>query len=166
MVARLGPLGVAALLVLATACGSSAAKAKDTNTADVYTAVLKHLVTAPVSEDDKQVVYVAPFANQKAIALETQVDVIADLADRATVRFVDELSEAVDADSPGSPAKGAEVVLLGPVVVTGPITEVDAQRYGSETDQIRYRFRVSSTAEGTWSAQQVEAVEVPPTTSA
>ena len=149
-----------------TACGSGAAKAKDTNTADAYTAVLKHLVTAPMSEDDKQVVYVAPFANQKAFALETQVDVIAGLTDLATVRFVDELSEAVDADSPGAPAKGAEVVLLGPVVVTGPITEVEAQRYASETDQVRYRFRVSSTADGTLSAQQVEAVDVPPTTSA
>jgi hypothetical protein len=151
--------------VVAAACGSSAAKAKDTNTADVYTAVLKHLMPTPAT-DDKQVVYVAPLANQKAIALETQVDVIADLADLATVRFVDELSEAVDADSPGSPAKGSEVVLLGPVVATGAITEVEAERYGSETDQVRYRFRVSSTADGGWTAQQVEAVDVPPTTSA
>jgi hypothetical protein len=165
MVARLGVLGVAALLVLSAACSSSAAKAKDATTADVYTAVLEHMVTAPVNPDDKQVVYVAPFANQKAIALETQVDVIAGLADVATVRFVDELSEAVDEDSPGSPAKGAEVVLLGPLVVTGAITEVEAQQYNSETDQVRYRFRVSSTADGAWSAQQVEAVEVPPTTS-
>ena len=156
-------LCVAALLVVASACTSSAAKASDTNTADVYTAVLEHLMPAPVPDEDKQVVYVAPFANQKSIALETQVDVIAGLADQATVRFVDELSEAVDAHSP---AKGSEVVLLGPVVVTGPLTEVEAQRYTSETDQVRYRFRVSSTAEGDWTAQQVEAVDVPPTTSA
>jgi len=159
-------LCVAALLVVASACSSSAAKAKDTNTADVYTAVLEHLMPAPVPDEDKQVVYVAPFPNQKSIALETQVDVIAGLADQATVRFVDELSEAVEADSPDSPAKGSEVVLLGPVVVTGPLTEVEAQRYMSETDQVRYRFRVSSTAEGDWTAQQVEAVDVPPTTSA
>jgi hypothetical protein len=166
VVVRLGLLCVAALVVVGAACGSSAAKAKDTNTADVYTAVMKHLMPAPVPNQDKQVVYVAPFANQKAIALETQVDVIANLADLATVRFVDELSEAVEADSPGSPAKGAEVVLLGPVVVTGDVTEVEAQHYGSETDQVRYRFRLSSTTEGGWSAQQVEAVDVPPTTSA
>jgi ABC-type Fe3+-hydroxamate transport system substrate-binding protein len=159
-------LCVAALLVVASACTSSAAKASDANTADVYTVVLEHLMPAPVPDEDKQVVYVAPFANQKSIALETQVDVIAGLADQATVRFVDELSEAVDANSPDSPAKGSEVVLLGPVVVTGPLTEVEAQRYTSETDQVRYRFRVSSTAEGDWTAQQVEAVDVPPTTSA
>jgi hypothetical protein len=152
--------------MVASACGSSAAKTKDTNTADVYTAVLKHLMPAPVPNDDKQVVYVAPFANQKSIALETQVDVIAGLADLATVRFVDELSEAVDADAPDSPAKGSEVVLLGPVVETGGLTEVEAQRYASEIDQVRYRFRVSSTGEGEWTAQQVEAVDVPPTTSA
>jgi hypothetical protein len=166
MAARLGVLCVAALTVVAAACGSSAAKAKDTTTADAYTAVLKHLLPSPVPDEDKPVVYVAPFPNQKAIALETQVAVIADLADMATVRFVDDLSEAVDADSSGSPAKGAEVVLLAPLVTTGDVTEVEAQQYTTESDQVRYRFRVSSTPDGGWVAQQVEAVDVPPTTSA
>jgi hypothetical protein len=164
--ARLSVLVVAALTVLATACGSSAAKAKDSSTADVYTAVLRHLAPPGEPNGDKPVLYVAPFENQKAIALETQVDVIDSLAELVAVRFVDELSEAVESDSPGSPAKGAEVVLLGPVVTTGSITEVQAQRYASETDQVRYRFRVTSTADGGWQATQVEAVEVPPTTSA
>ena len=68
-------------------------------------------------------------------------------------------------DAPGSPAKGSEVVLLGPLVTTGSVTEVEAQRYASETDQVRYRFRVTSTADGGWEATQVEAVDVPPTTS-
>ncbi len=166
MAARFGVLCVAALTVVAAACGTSPAKATDTGTAEAYTAVLKHLLPSPIPDDDKPVVYVAPFPNQKAIALETQVDVIADLAELATVRFVDELSEAVDADSPDSPAKGSEVVLLGPLVTTGEVTEVEAQRYASESDQVRYRFRVSSTASGGWEAQQVEAIDVPPTTSA
>jgi hypothetical protein len=165
VVARLAFLCVAALAVLTTACGSSAAKAKDSSTADAYTAVLKHLMPAPNPDEDKQVVYVAPFANQKAIALETQVDVIDALTEVATVRFVDELSEAVEGDAPGAPAKGAEVVLLGPLVTTGSVTELEAQRYTSETDQVRYRFRVSSTADGGWAAVQVQAIEVPPTTS-
>jgi len=164
--ARLALLCVAALALLAAACGSSAAKAKDSSTADAYTAVLKHLMPPPDPNEDKQVVYVAPFANQKAITLETQVDVIDALTALATVRFVDELSEAVQDDAPGSPAKGSEVVLLGPLVTTGSVTEVEAQRYASETDQVRYRFRVTSTADGGWEATQVEAVDVPPTTSA
>jgi ABC-type Fe3+-hydroxamate transport system substrate-binding protein len=163
--ARLALLCVAALALLAAACGSSAAKAKDSSTADAYTAVLKHLMPPPDPNEDKQVVYVAPFANQKAIALETQVDVIDALTALVTVRFVDELSEAVQDDAPGSPAKGSEVVLLGPLVTTGSVTEVEAQRYASETDQVRYRFRVTSTADGGWEATQVEAVDVPPTTS-
>jgi hypothetical protein len=165
VVARLALLCVATLAVVAAACGSSPARAKDnSNPADVYTAVLKHLMPAATGED-KQVVYVAPFPEQKAIGLETQVNVIDGLTDLATVRFVDELSEAVDANTPGSPAKGSEVVLLGPLITTGDVTEVVAQRYASEDEQVRYRFRVSSTAEGGWEAHQVEAVEVPPTTS-
>jgi len=127
--------------------------------------VLAVPVEAVFKKEDKQVVYVAPFANQKAITLETQVDVIDALTALATVRFVDELSEAVQDDAPGSPAKGSEVVLLGPLVTTGSVTEVEAQRYASETDQVRYRFRVTSTADGGWEATQVEAVDVPPTTS-
>ena len=153
-----------ALLALAAACSGSEAKAKDSSTADAYTAVLKQLLPATPAGDDRAVVYVAPFADQKAIALETQVDVIAELDKQASVRFVDELSEAVDADAAGSPAKGTGVVLLGPVVTTGTTTEVVAQRYASESDQVRFRFRVSSTADGGWLAQQVEAVDVPPTT--
>ena len=99
--------------------------------------------------------------------METQVDVIANLAKVADVRFVDELSEAVVAGDPGTPAKGTEVVLLGPVTATGTTgttVEVEAQRYESETEQVKYRFVVRSS-NGSWTAQQVETVVVPPTTS-
>jgi hypothetical protein len=167
MVARLGVLCVAALLVVAAACSSSAAKQKDTNVADVYTAVLRQLLPAADSPQDKGVVYVAPFAEQKAFALETQVDVIAALAKEADVRFVDELSEAVNADDQGAPAKGTEVVLLGPVTATGTagtMVEVDAQRYESETEQVKYRFRVTSD-DGAWTAEQVATTPVTPTTT-
>ena len=157
-------------MLLVAACGgdnaSSPPATKKANNADVYTAVLKHLLPSPIPDEDKPVVYVAPFPDQKAITLETQAGVISNLADLATVRFVDDLSEAVDTDEPDSPAKGAEVVLLGPVVATGDIKEVDALSYASETDQTRYRFRVSSTPDGIWSAQQVEAIDIPPTSSA
>jgi hypothetical protein len=166
MGARAGLLFVAALLAVATACSGSAAKAKDTNVADVYTAVLRQLLPASAGEEDKRVVYVAPFAEQKAFALETQVDVIANMAKEADVRFVDELSEAVT-DDPGDPAKGTEVLLLGPVTATGTAgttVEVDAQRYLSESEQVKYRFQVSSNDE-TWTAEQIETVAVVPTTS-
>jgi hypothetical protein len=165
MVARLGVLCVAALVVVA-ACSGTAAK-EETNTADVYTAVLRQLLP-PASDEDQHVIYVAPFAQQKAFALETQVDVIANLAKEVDVRFVDELSEAVLPDDPGTPAKGTEVVLLGPVTATGTTgttVEVEAQRYESETEQVKYRFEVQSN-NGAWTAQQVETIPVPPTTSA
>ncbi len=166
MVARLGLLVVAALVVVA-ACSGGPAKAKETNTAEVYTAVLRQLLTPPGAEEAERVVYVAPFAEQKAFTLETQVDVIANLAKEADVRFVDELSEAVVADDPGEPAKGTEVVLLGPVTptgTTGTTVEVEAQRYESETEQVKYRFLVRST-DGTWTAERIETIALPPTTT-
>jgi hypothetical protein len=167
MGARVGLLFVAALLAVATACSGSAAKEKDTNVADVYTAVLRQLLPPPAGDEDKRVVYVAPFAEQKAFALETQVDVIANMAKEADVRFVDELSEAVVTDDPGTPAKGTEVLLLGPVTATGTTgttVEVEAQRYLSESEQVKFRFQVSSSDE-TWTAEQIETVAVVPTTS-
>ena len=78
----------------------------------------------------------------------------AQLSKQATVRFVDELSEAVDAGTAGAPAKEGLVVLLGPVASIGSTVEVDAERYLSETDNVRLRFRVAAT--GTeWTANTV-----------
>jgi hypothetical protein len=84
---------------------------------------------------------VAPFADQKSLPLETQAAVSADLKDQATVRFVDAVSEAVDAEASGAPAKDGVVVALGPVPSTGSTVEVDAERYESESAHVSIRFR-------------------------
>jgi hypothetical protein len=155
-----------ALALLAAACsGNGAASPNETHAADVYTAVLRQLAPPPNTDKSQQVVYVAPFAEQKAISLETQAAVIANLADEADVRFVDELSEAVDDGNPGSPAKGAAVILLGPVPPGSPPLEVEAQRYESDTDQTHYRFVVTAGADGTLSAAAVETRPLAPTTT-
>src|SRR5437764_928345 len=101
---RRGLLWVAAFATLLVACGGASAKEGDTKPADVYSAVLKQLVP-PTADKSDHVVYVTPFADQKGFTLETQVAVISDLSDEATVRFVDDIAEAVD-DAPGAPAKG------------------------------------------------------------
>ena len=164
MVRGLGLLCASAFLVAACG-GGSGSKANQANAADVYTAVLRELVPATTNGGPDSVVYVAPFEEQKAFPLETQAAVIADLTDEATVRFVDELSEAVDDGNPGSPAKGTEVVLLGPVPSGAPPIEVEAQRYQSDADQTRYRFLVTATGDGGWSAVEVESRVVAPTTT-
>jgi hypothetical protein len=77
-----------ACVVAAGACGGGTAKARDHRTAAVYVAVLQE-VLRPLGEASDKVVYVAPFADQKSVPLETQAAVIADLKDQATVHFVD-----------------------------------------------------------------------------
>jgi hypothetical protein len=158
---------VCASVLVVAACGKSgAAKANETHTADVYTAVLRQLAPPPGANGDPPVVYVAPFAEQKAISLETQAAVIANLTGDTDVRFVDELSEAVDDSADGSPAKGSEVVLLGPVPPGVPPVEVEAQTYRSDTDQTQFRFTVTTVPEGTWTAVPLESNAVAPTTTA
>jgi hypothetical protein len=75
------------------------------------------------------------------------------------------LSEAVDDGADGSPAKGAEVVLLGPVPPGAPPIEVEAQRYESNTDQTHFRFVATTAPDGTWTATPIETNAVAPTTT-
>jgi hypothetical protein len=153
-----------ACVVAAGACGEGAAKARDDRTAAVYVAVLQE-VLGPLPETNHKVVYVAPFADQKSLPLETQAAVIADLKDQATVRFVDAVSEAVDAEASGAPAKDGVVVVLGPVPSTGSTVEVDAERYESESAHVSIRFR-ATVAGNRWAAEAVETHPIPPTSSA
>jgi len=168
MPTRLAALCLSIMVLVAAACGGdSGASERQTTTADVYVAVLRALIPPFAEGEDKQVVYVTPFDDQKAFPLETQAAVIADLDNVATVRFVDELDAAVHAGESGAPSKGNEVILLGPVTTstTGPTMEVEAQKYVSETEQIGYRFQVTATADGTLRATELERNAVPPTTS-
>jgi hypothetical protein len=143
------------------ACGGGTPTARQDRTAAVYTAILRAVLPADANGG---VAYVAPFPQQKSVSLETQAAVIADLADQATVRFVDALSEAVDAGAAGSPAKEGVVVLLGPVPAAGAAVEVEAETYESENVHESIRFRVSAVGEQ-WRAEPVEEHAIPPTTS-
>jgi hypothetical protein len=108
---------------------------------------------------------VAPFPDQKAVPLETQASVVAELKDEATVRFVDELSEAIDGDTPDAPAKEGIVLVLGPVPATGETAEFEAERYESATEHVAIKIRVTANG-NVWTAVTVATQPIPPTTSA
>jgi hypothetical protein len=127
----------------------------------VYTAILR--VVLLHSEQDA-VVFVAPFPDQKSVSLDTQVTVIGNLADEAKIRFVDAISEAVDADAAGSPAKEGTVVLLGPVPPTGNAVEVEAERYESEDARTSILAKVRAV-DDQWHAELVDEHTIPPSTS-
>jgi hypothetical protein len=157
---RLVSICAAACLALAACSGSSPTRRED-RTAAVYTAILR---TIAVPSTDDTVVFVAPFPEQKSVSLDTQAAVIGDLIDGVKVRFVDALSEAVDAGTAGAPAKEGLVMLLGPVPATGDPVEVDAERYESENAHTSIRFRVHAV-DGHWQAEPVEEHTITPTTS-
>jgi hypothetical protein len=144
------------------ACGGSAPTPRQDRTAAVYTAILRAML-APSA--DEAVVFVAPLPEQKSVSLETQAAVIRDFTDGVKVRFVDALSEAIDADTPGSPAKEGLVVLLGPVPAAGNPVEVDTERYESENAHTGIRFRVRATDDH-WQAEAADEHAIPPSSSA
>ena len=151
-----------ALVLVTAACSKGAAKADQDRTASIYAAVVRGLLD-PTAET-ASVVYVAPLPDQKAVSLETQAAVVADLKEEATVRFVDALSEAVNADAPEAPAKDGFVIVLGPVPTTGTSVELDAERYESEDEHADIRLRVTANGD-VWTAEVVDSQMIPPTTS-
>jgi hypothetical protein len=156
---RLALFGAVACIALG-ACGGTTPARQD-RTAAVYTAILRAIL---VHSDQDAVVSVAPFPDQKSVSLDTQVTVIANLADEAKIRFVDAISEAVDADTAGSPAKEGTVVVLGPVPPAGTSLEVEAERYESEAAHTSIRFQVNAV-DDQWHAELVDEHTIPPSTS-
>ncbi len=147
--------------VALTACGATTPSARQDRTAAVYSAILRTIV--PLTTD-KSVVFVAPFPQQKSVPIETQAAVIGALGDQFKVRFVDELSEAVDTGTAGAPAKDGIVVVLGTVPTAGNSVEVEAERYESEDAHTSIRFRVNAV-DDRWDAEVVSEQPVTPTTS-
>ena len=158
---RLRLAGVAALVGLASlsSCTSTGTKESEARTAAVYTAILRSVL--PPDEAESDVIWVAPFPDRKSVELETQASVINDLSNQATVRFVDELSEATT-DDPGAPVKEGFVVVLGSVPSTGNTVNVPGELYRSEDDRMPALFRVTATTDEQWQAQ---SVPVPTTTT-
>lgn len=131
--------GTAALAV--GACTTSPDSSED-RTAGVYAAVIQAVAEEGPGEfmslegHAERVVYAGPLGDEVEIPLGVQVMVVEALRenDFATVRFVDDREEAVDASVEAEPVlEDGVLVLLGDVPEDGPTT-VEAELYVTADD--------------------------------
>jgi hypothetical protein len=81
-----------------------------------------------------------------------QAGVVEELHDFATVRFVDDATDAIDEDDVRQPVVDHGVLVkLGPIPAAGDRVEVDAERYESNDSHEQYAVRVTRSG-ATWSA--------------
>jgi hypothetical protein len=125
----------------------------DERTSAIYAAVIRAVVSegATTTRDDSDVpVFVVAADEQTPIPLEVQVAVSSKLEDFATLRFVDERSEAVDETEPGRPVlQHGVLVALGEVPSSGTTVTVEAERYENEDDHRSYEINVEEV-DATW----------------
>lgn len=122
--------------------------------ASIYQAVITDLCnrsgqTLDAGNGEVPVVFIESLGSD-AIALETQVEVIAKLAETYEIRFIDDLDEAVEVDVDGWPVRSNSLLIgLGPVQADEE-TEVRGELY-LRTDEIRaYRYSLVSLADDGW----------------
>lgn len=85
-----------------------------------------------------------------AIALETQVEVVAQLAETYEIRFIDDLDEAVEIDVEGWPVRSNSLLIgLGPIQVDDE-TEVRGEVYLRADDVRAFRYSLEARSDDTW----------------
>lgn len=127
---------MAVVVVLAVSCGDSNGDASADLEVPVYAELIRRVVgDAPFAEvdDPKDVaVFVHPLEDDP-IELDIQVEVLRELDEFATVRFVDSFVEAVEEDEPEVPVLEDGVVVglgeLRPLEGSDESFEVRAERY-------------------------------------
>jgi hypothetical protein len=144
-------LGLSLFLLGCTTGQSVDTTARD---ASIYHAVITDLrdrsgQTLDAGDGEVPVVFIETLGSE-AIALETQVEVIAKLAETYEIRFIDDLDEAVEIDVDGRPVRLNSLLIgLGPVQADKE-AEVRGEVY-LRADEIRaYRYSLVSLSDGGW----------------
>jgi len=148
-------IGIA--LALLTSCGDDSGSSQDTSSreSDVYAAIVRTVgASEPGDGEQKPIVYVTPFPNDKPIPLDVQVSVVDAVADDVVVRFVDDEDQAIDKDSENqSVIDDAVLVRLGPVPEQGTTVTVPAELYHDENNIMPTEYEVTQGSDG-WVATQ------------
>lgn len=155
---RLSLLVAGAVTVAACGTETSVTKARD---AGVYAAVIESVAPEPPVrpgasvEELERVVFVGPHDDETTLSLEVQADVVDTLDEFATVRFVDDESEAINEADELMPVRERGVLLLVGSVPLGRSPTVEVVRYVDRDE--RARFRVTAEREDErWSVVGVE----------
>ena len=133
-------------------CGGDAGEDQTVRDAAVYRSVISDLVdrSAVVLDDSEQlpVLFVEGLASD--VPLELQVEVIADFAQRYEIRFIDELEEAIEADTTGRPVRSNSLLIgLGPIV--GDTTaSLRGELYLRDGKAKAYGYRLRASGDGNW----------------
>jgi hypothetical protein len=128
---RLLPLSV---VLVAASCGAGDRSAADNRAIAIYSAVIRAVIAQPPGSPSTTVpsepVFVVAANPRSPISLEVQAGIVEALHAFATLRFVDERSEAIASDEPGQPVHEDGVLLtLGEIPPGRTAVTVEVQRY-------------------------------------
>lgn len=116
----------------------------------IYGGAIRWLIDGERGDDGKSIdatVYVEAVAED--ISLEVQSGVVEALTDVATIRFIDDIGEAVDRGKPGDPVRGGGVLLgLGTIrLTTAEQVHLYVERYRDIGDVVAYELALERTDE-------------------
>lgn len=103
-------------------------------------------------------VFVVAADTHAPISLEVQAGIVDALHGFATIRFVDERSEAIDDTDPHkSVVNDGILVTLGRIPTGARLVNVDAQRYERAGASVTYRMRLQRSG-STWTVTRVQTL--------
>jgi hypothetical protein len=139
-VRRTAVLAASVVALLAACSGGSSTGDR---TADIYSAVIRAVLedaSHPLNVSSGTSVFVAPADARSPIPLEVQADIVEQLHQLATLRFVDERAEAIDDTSPTQTVDdGGVLVTLGRIPNGASVVTIRAERYLDATHTLVYR---------------------------
>ncbi len=149
-----GVVGVAMVGLIGLVVGCAGDVSEDDTARDVavYRSVISDLVdrSAVVLDDSEQlpVLFVEGLAAD--VPLELQIEVIADFAPRYEIRFIDDLEEAIEADTSGRPVRSNSMLIgLGPVA--GDTTaSLRGELYIKDGEAKAFGYRLRESDDGSW----------------
>lgn len=161
-------LAVMALLLIATvACTDNTNAADDPNQRliEIYSATIKTVAVhdhPDFTDTDAldTVVYVVP-RDDVEIPIDVQLGVVLELEEWATIRFIDELEEAIDTGAPNEPVRDEGILVGVGQVPDGTATvEVIADRYEHADALIAFELTLERRG-GDWAVTEpVEGTHV------
>jgi hypothetical protein len=129
----------------ATACGADHRTASDDRAIAIYSTVIRVIAppngrtppTTPLGDP----VFVVAANTHSPISLEVQAGIVEVLHNFATIRFVDERSEAIATSDPDEPVHERGVLItLGKIPAGRTNVTIDVQRYERIDDATTYRI--------------------------
>jgi hypothetical protein len=144
-----------AVVLGATGCGADHRTASDDRAIAIYSSVIR-VVAPPAGTTSttaiSEPVFVAAANTHSPISLEVQAGIVDVLHDFATIRFVDDRSEAIDTADPHRPVHESGILITLSQIPPGHTNvTVEAQRY--ERIDVTTTYRISLQRVGTsWNA--------------